>query len=76
MEAFLVSLGVVALAVAPGSLAAVTLGSSLGLLLVGAPSVLLGERLVRHLPMIWIRRAAALVFTLLGAAALLGWTGP
>ena len=78
---FLVEIGdktqvaTVALAAAYQSLAAVVLGTSLGLLLVNIPAVLMGEGAARRLPMTWIRRGAAASFALLGVATLMGWIG-
>lgn len=78
---FLVEIGdktqvaTVALAAAYQSLLTVTLGTSLGLLLVNVPAVALGEGIARRLPLTWIRRAAALSFAVLGAAVLVGWIG-
>jgi len=79
---FLVEIGdktqvaTVALAAAYQSLFAVTLGTSLGLLLVNVPAVVLGEGAAKRLPMVWIRRAAAAGFFGLGIATLTGWIGP
>lgn len=76
---FLVEIGdktqiaTVALAATYQSLLAVTLGTSLGLLLVNAPSVLLGEQAASCLPTNWIRRGAAISFAGLGVAILAGW---
>ncbi len=78
---FLVEIGdktqvaTVALAAAYQSLFAVTLGTSLGLLLVNVPAVVLGEGAARRLPMTWIRRVAAASFVGLGIATLAGWIG-
>ena len=78
---FLVEIGdktqvaTVALAAAYQSLFVVTLGTSLGLLLVNVPAVVLGEGAARRLPMTWIRRAAAASFVGLGIAMLAGWIG-
>jgi putative Ca2+/H+ antiporter (TMEM165/GDT1 family) len=78
---FLVEIGdktqvaTVALAATYRSLLAVTLGTSLGLLLVNAPSVLLGEGVAKRLPMVWIRRGASATFAALGIAVLGGWIG-
>ncbi|MBM3545570.1 MAG: TMEM165/GDT1 family protein [Alphaproteobacteria bacterium] len=78
---FLVEIGdktqvaTVALAATYHSLVLVTLGTSLGLLLVNAPSVLLGEGVARRLPMTWIQRGAALCFAALGASILVGLIG-
>jgi putative Ca2+/H+ antiporter (TMEM165/GDT1 family) len=46
-------------------------GTTFGMLLVNVPTVLLGERFARRLPLAWIRRAAALLFAVLGAWILL-----
>lgn len=79
---FLVEIGdktqvaTVALAAAYQSLFAVTLGTSLGLLLVNVPAVVLGEGVAKRLPMAWIRRVAAVGFVGLGIATLAGWIGP
>lgn len=86
LEAFAVSTGVVALGemgdktqVATVMLAmkyaqplAVTLATTLGMLIANVPAVLLGERAVRALPRRWVNRAAAALFALLGIALLLG----
>ncbi len=48
----------------------VTAGTTLGMLLANVPLVLFGERLVRHIPMAWVHRAAALVFAALGVLVL------
>lgn len=78
---FLVEIGdktqvaTVALAAAYQSLLVVTLGTSLGLLLVNVPAVVLGEGAARRLPMTWIRRAAAVSFAALGTATMVGWIG-
>lgn len=53
------------------SILLVALGSSLGMLLVNMPVVVLGHKLATKLPMRWIKRAAALLFAMLGVAALL-----
>lgn len=76
---FLVEIGdktqvaTVALAATYQSLAAVVLGTSLGLLLVNIPAVVMGEGAARRLPMAWIRRGAAASFAALGVATLAGW---
>ena len=44
----------------------VVLGSTLGLMLVNAPAVLVGDRLAGRLPLAWIRRAAAAAFAATG----------
>jgi len=47
-------------------------GTVTGMMLVDTPTVLLAGRLVRALPLRWIRRAAALIYLGLGATTLLG----
>jgi putative Ca2+/H+ antiporter (TMEM165/GDT1 family) len=54
-----------------GDLLSVVSGTTLGMLLIDAPTVLLGDRLGQRVPLVWIRRAAALVFAALGMTALL-----
>ena len=51
---------------------AVTAGTTLGMMIANVPAVLLGERAVRALPQVWVHRAAAAVFAVLGVAVLLG----
>lgn len=50
---------------------AVVAGTTLGMLLANAPVVFAGHWLLRRLPMIWIRRLAALAFAVLGILVLL-----
>lgn len=77
-EAFAVSTGVVALGEVGDKtqllalLLAVTLGTTLGMLIANVPVVLLGERALRALPVAWVHRIAAAAFALLGVAVLLG----
>lgn len=61
----------VALAARFDSLAAVVLGTTLGMMIANVPAVLIGEKLAHRLPLDWIRRLAALVFVLTGGATLL-----
>lgn len=73
---FLVEMGdktqvaTVALAARYASIAAVVAGTTLGMLLANIPAVVLGERLLRRVPVKSVRRAAATVFAVLGALAL------
>jgi Ca2+/H+ antiporter, TMEM165/GDT1 family len=73
---FLVEMGdktqvaTVALAARYASIAAVVAGTTLGMLLANVPAVVLGERLLRRVPVEAVRRAAAAVFVVLGALAL------
>ncbi len=48
----------------------VTAGTTLGMLLANVPLVIFGQRLVQHIPMLWVHRAAALVFAVLGLLVL------
>ena len=49
----------------------VTLGTTLGMMLANVPAVLLGERALRVVPVVWVRRIAAAVFVVMGVALLL-----
>ncbi len=49
----------------------VTLGTTLGMLIANVPAVLLGEPVLRRLPVRWVHRVAALVFAALGLLVLL-----
>nr|WP_303696706.1 TMEM165/GDT1 family protein [Brevundimonas subvibrioides] len=85
MEAFLISVGLVSLAeigdktqIATAGLAIrfenlplVVAGSTLGMMLVNAPAVLLGEATAKHLPLKSIRMAAAAAFAATGLWMLL-----
>jgi putative Ca2+/H+ antiporter (TMEM165/GDT1 family) len=86
LEALFVSAGVVALgemgdktqvaaivlAVRFDSLAAVVVGTTLGMMLANVPAVLFGERAVRWVPIAWVHHVAALVFAALGVLVLAG----
>ena len=63
----------VALAARFDSLAAVVLGTTLGMMLANVPAVIIGGKLATRLPMKAIRLAAAGLFLLTGALTLLGW---
>ena len=60
----------VALAAKFPSLAAVVAGTTIGMLLANVPVVLLGEKLTAKIPLRVIRPLAAVVFVILGVAAL------
>ena len=62
----------VMLAAQYAALATVTAGTTLGMMLANVPVVLLGERALRHVPLAWVRRVAALVFAVLGVLVLAG----
>ncbi len=54
------------------SLAAVVVGTTLGMMIANVPAVLIGERAVKFVPIAWVRRIAAAVFAALGLAMLAG----
>jgi putative Ca2+/H+ antiporter (TMEM165/GDT1 family) len=63
-------LATVALAARFEALAAVVLGTTLGMLVANAPAVWLGETLAHRVNMSWMRRIAAALFVLLGILTL------
>jgi len=64
-------LATVALAARFGSPAIVTAGTTLGMLAADALAVFAGSYLATRLPMVWIRRAAAVLFFVFGLAIIL-----
>jgi putative Ca2+/H+ antiporter (TMEM165/GDT1 family) len=62
----------VALAARYTGLAAVVLGTTLGMMLANVPAVLFGDRLARRLSLAWVHGIAAGVFATLGVLTLLG----
>ncbi len=52
-------------------LVAVTVGTTLGMMIANVPAVLLGERVVKLVPVQWVHRIAAVVFAAIGVAILL-----
>ncbi|MDI6749617.1 MAG: TMEM165/GDT1 family protein [Rhodocyclaceae bacterium] len=62
----------VALAAQFGSVMAVVLGTTLGMMIANVPAVLLGERIAHKLPEKLIHGIAAVIFLILGIATLLG----
>jgi putative Ca2+/H+ antiporter (TMEM165/GDT1 family) len=79
---FLVEMGdktqvaTVALGARYQAVAAVTAGTTLGMLMANVPAVLLGEALVKRIPLARVRQAAALLFVATGlwfGADALGW---
>jgi putative Ca2+/H+ antiporter (TMEM165/GDT1 family) len=56
-----------------GELVAVTMGTTLGMMIANVPAVLLGERAVKVVPVQWVHRIAAVVFASLGVAMLAGF---
>jgi len=73
---FLVEMGdktqvaTVALAARYASIVAVVAGTTLGMMLANVPAVVLGERLLRRVPVKAVHRIAAAIFARLGALAL------
>ena len=51
---------------------AVTAGTTLGMMIANVPAVLLGDRVVTKLPVLWVHRIAAAVFAVLGVWVLAG----
>lgn len=62
----------VALAAQFQDVLAVTIGTTLGMMLANAPAVLLGEAIVARVPLRSVRTIAALMFAVLGIAMLVG----
>jgi len=55
--------------------AAVTAGTTLGMMVANVPAVWLGERALRVLPVAWVHRIAAVAFAAMGVAVLAGVAG-
>lgn len=53
-------------------LVTVTAGTTLGMMIANVPAVLLGDKVVKRVPVHWVHRIAAAVFALLGVAVLAG----
>ncbi|MDM0052758.1 TMEM165/GDT1 family protein [Variovorax sp. J22R115] len=51
----------------------VVLGTTLGMMLANAPVVWLGERIVKRVPIKLVHSISAVIFLVLGVAALIGW---
>ena len=51
----------------------VVLGTTLGMMLANAPVVFLGERIMRRVPIKLVHGISAVIFLVLGVAALIGW---
>jgi Ca2+/H+ antiporter, TMEM165/GDT1 family len=62
----------VMLAARYNALLTVTAGTTLGMMLANVPAVLFGAKVVTWVPLVWVHRAAALVFVVLGALVLMG----
>ena len=52
-------------------LISVTAGTTLGMMIANVPAVLLGDRVVKKVPVQWVHRVAALVFAAIGVAVLM-----
>ena len=63
----------VMLAAKYSALVAVTVGTTLGMMLANMPAVLFGDKVVRWVPIAWVHRVAAAVFALLGLLVLMGY---
>ncbi len=50
----------------------VTAGTTLGMMIANVPAVLLGDRAVKFVPIVWVHRIAAVVFAAIGVAVLAG----
>jgi putative Ca2+/H+ antiporter (TMEM165/GDT1 family) len=61
----------VALAARFDSIGWVTVGTTLGIMLVNAPAVFIGNKLAEKLPISLIHKIGALVFLIIGVAALI-----
>jgi putative Ca2+/H+ antiporter (TMEM165/GDT1 family) len=61
----------VALAARYDAVVAVVIGTTFGMMLANVPVVLLGERIVRRVPIAVVHRIAAVVFAVLGVLVLL-----
>jgi putative Ca2+/H+ antiporter (TMEM165/GDT1 family) len=57
------------------ALVTVTAGTTLGMMIANVPAVLLGDRVVKTLPVQWVHRIASVVFASIGAAILFGVQG-
>ena len=53
-------------------LVTVTAGTTLGMMAANVPAVLLGDKVVKWVPIAWVHRVAALMFVVIGLAMLLG----
>ena len=65
-------LATVALSARYADLWSVTAGTTLGMMIANVPAVLVGERLLKRIPLRWVHGVAAAVFAVLGIATLLG----
>jgi Ca2+/H+ antiporter, TMEM165/GDT1 family len=52
------------------ALVTVTAGTTLGMMIANVPAVLLGDKAVKFVPIVWVHRIAAIVFAVLGVLVL------
>jgi putative Ca2+/H+ antiporter (TMEM165/GDT1 family) len=75
---FLVEMGdktqiaTVMLAARYDALVAVTMGTTLGMMIANVPAVLVGDKVTRFVPIRWVHRIAAVIFMAPGVSVLLG----
>jgi Ca2+/H+ antiporter, TMEM165/GDT1 family len=53
----------------------VIMGTTLGMMIANVPAVLVGEKVVKVVPIAWVHRIAAIVFAAIGVAVLMGAGG-
>lgn len=66
-------LATVALAASFQKMLAVTVGTTLGMLFSDGLAVFFGDRFLKHVPMVWVRRLAAILFAIFGVLVLWGF---
>jgi putative Ca2+/H+ antiporter (TMEM165/GDT1 family) len=77
---FLVEIGdktqiaTVGLAIRFDDLAAVVIGTTLGMMIANAPMVYFGDGIAKRMPLKFVRLAAAVIFTVLGLSVLIRWS--
>ena len=62
----------VMLAARYNALVTVTAGTTLGMMIANVPAVLLGDKVVKFVPIAWVHRVAAALFAAIGVAVLAG----
>ncbi|OYZ21254.1 MAG: hypothetical protein B7Y39_09485 [Bdellovibrio sp. 28-41-41] len=67
-------LATIALGARYTSIVLVTLGSTVGMMASNALAIFLGERMLKRIPMKWVRIAACILFMVFGVAILIGTT--
>ena len=66
-------LATVALAASFQKMVAVTVGTTLGMLFADGLAVFFGDRFLKRVPMVWVRRLAAILFAIFGILVLWGF---